>query len=207
MQVAGVTGGHKEIAYIESVQKHRNLSANCMYDDQPQQSDVDPRSDQVFRAWGCRRAPKTSLGPSQQRPASAGGVASGGLPSYHTYAPGRINPRSLTRIARMPSSAYDTDPIHREPMRAAGGHTFLMPYHMQYQYYKSYGNGGCHDLTSAHHNFPFGDVPVPQRIYGGRPECHVTKVRNTRPKTYATVGVATDRTMASPLYSVPQRQQ
>jgi hypothetical protein len=72
---------------------------------------------------------------------------------------------------------------------------------MQYQYYKHYGNAGCHDLTSAHHNFPVGDVPLPQHIYSDEAQCRVTLVRNTRQKLYATVATTTDRTIPSPLFN------
>jgi hypothetical protein len=153
----------------------------------------DPRSDAAFRAWGSRRVRKSDVVCRDVRSA-------GGLPSDSRFAPGQINVRSLKRIARLPRFTHDVDPIFREPARAAGGHTFITPYHMQYQYYKRYGNAGCHDLSSAHHNFPIGDVPQPQHVYGDEGQCRVTLVRNLRQKLYSSVALGTDRTFPSPLY-------
>ena len=213
LQGQPITGGGKHVAYIETVQKRPSSSRQVpyvpdaglvpMYEQEgsyPEADDMlvnDPRSDAAFRAWGSRRVSKAEVLRRDIRSAN-------GLPSDHRYAPGKINVRCLKRIARIPSSALDVDPIFREPARAAGGHTFLTPYHMQYQYYKRFGNAGCHDLTAAHHNFPIGDVPLPRHVYTDDPQSRVTLIRNTRQKLYATVALGTDRTFPSPLYNYHQ---
>lgn len=136
----------------------------------------DYRADCNFRAWGSRRV----------RPATAASSHATAQREFHM--PGAVNPRSLRTIAKLPRTAHRVDPVYRsgyEPKRAAGGWSFLAPYHEQYQFYRSYGNAGQHALSSHYHNFPMGAVPKPERVYGDRAQCRNTKVVNTRPKVYA----------------------
>jgi hypothetical protein len=205
-----VTGGAKHVAYIEAVQRQPPRSVPYvpdaallpLYAAQGAEAEdpmlvSDPRSDAAFRAWGSRRVMKSDVVRRDVRCSSAGGARV----SDSRFAPGQINVRSLQRIARLPASTHGVDPVFREPARSAGGHTFLTPYHMQYQYYKRFGNAGCHDLTSSHHNFPVGNVPLPQHVYTDGAQTRVTLVRNMRQKLYACVASGTDRTFSSPLYS------
>mgnify|MGYP001563926990 CR=1 FL=1 len=108
----------------------------------------DLRGHSVFRAWGCRRV-------GSDRPASS-----------QSSRLGQVNPRSIQSFPRLPATCLTVDPIVRGPQRFAGGHTFLGAYHQQYQYYRRFGNAGQNAATSAHHNFPSGDLPAPQNLYG-----------------------------------------
>lgn len=113
----------------------------------------DCRGHMPIRAWGCRRV----------KPIDAV------LPVNHQTrlaATGRINKTSLQTVASLPSSAAAVDPVVKAaPKRACGGHTFTLPYTKQYNYYKYYGNAGQNALSSNHHNFPNGHVPMPNQIY------------------------------------------
>ena len=113
----------------------------------------DCRGHMPIRAWGCRRV----------KPIDAA------LPVSHTTrlpAQGRISKASLRTVANLPASAAAVDPVVRAaPKRACGGHTFTLPYHKQYSYYKYYGNAGQNALSAAHHNFPNGSVPAPAQLY------------------------------------------
>jgi hypothetical protein len=145
----------------------------------------DDRADQSFRAWGSRRVRIVSA-----RPGSAS--------VFHQ--PGVVNPHSLRTMSRLPRTAYQVDAIFREPKRAAGGWSFIRPFHQQYEYYRNYGNAGAHALSSNHHNFPAGDVPVPSRIYSAEPQNRITTIRANRPRRSQSVGTMTTRTFVSPLY-------
>lgn len=146
----------------------------------------DDRTDCAFRAWGSRRVMARDARPGSAQP-------------FHQ--PGVVNPKSLRTVSRLPTSAHDVDIVYRgESKRAAGGWTFIRPFNEQYQYYKSYGNAGANALSSHHHNFPLGDVPIPQRIYSDESLSRVTKVQNSQPKRFNSVGVTTDRSYASPFY-------
>lgn len=113
----------------------------------------DVRGHMPIRAWGCRRV----------KPIDAA------LPVSHSTrlpAHGRLNKSSLQTVASLPSSAAFVDPIVKAaPKRACGGHTFTLPYHKQYNYYKYYGNAGQNALSAQHHNFPNGNVPTPSQVY------------------------------------------
>ena len=136
----------------------------------------DPRGSGAFCGWGSRH-----VRAADARPATA-------VP-YHL--PGRINPRSLRTIPKFPAAVRDTEPVlRREPRRACGGHTFIKPYFEQYSYYRVYGNAGHAALSSHHHNFPVGDVPVPQHLYGDEPQCAAGALRR-RPRSSRTVACGT----------------
>lgn len=149
----------------------------------------DDRSDCAFRAWGSRR-----VSSSAARPGSGS--------SYHQ--PGVVNPRSVTTTSRLPATSVEVDSIFREPKRAAGSWSFTKPFFQQYEYYKTYGNAGCHALSSHHHNFPVGDVPVPSRVYSAEPQSRVTKVRNPAPRQYQSIGTSPNYSVPSPLYPPPR---
>lgn len=113
--------------------------------------------------------------------ATAGGGGGGGpstlaggewLPQH-----GRINPASLRTVPELPRWAETVDPTVRQPKRNCGGHTFLLPFHKQYHYYRHYSNAGTNSIGAQHHNFPNGSVPAPTNLYddegtSGHVTCH-----------------------------------
>jgi hypothetical protein len=145
----------------------------------------DERADRAFRPWGSRRVAVSDARPGSAQP-------------FHQ--PGVINPRSLRTISRLPHTALDVDSVYREPKRACGGWSFIRPFYQQYEYYREYGNAGAHALSSHHHNFPTGEVPIPARIYGGEVSQRNTKVVNSRPKRFNSVACMTTRGAGSPLF-------
>ena len=134
-----------------------------------QRASDDPRGHAPFRAWGCRRAPR-------QHKDNA-------VPDY-----GRINPRSIASMARLPKTAYDVDPVTRRPDRSAGGWTLLPAYHQRYYYYSQYGNAGRNAISSHQHNFPHGQVPLPERLYATQPDSKVAGRHSAGPRPTADVG-------------------
>ena len=90
---------------------------------------------------------------------------------------GRINPKSLQTVPELPQWAEAVDPTVRQPKRNCGGHTFLLPFHKQYHYYRHYSNAGNNAIGAQHHNFPNGSAPAPTQLYddegtSGHVTCH-----------------------------------
>ena len=88
---------------------------------------------------------------------------------------GRINPTSLRTLPQLPAWSEPIDPVVRQSKRRCGGHTFLLPFHQQYHYYRKYSNAGTNAVGAQHHNFPNGSVPAPAHLYDeGGTHGHVT---------------------------------
>jgi len=134
-----------------------------------QRESDDPRGHAPFRAWGCRRAERVHTAHA--------------VPDY-----GRINPRSVRSIARLPKTSAEVDPVTRQKGRFAGGWTLLPAYHQQYYFYTQYGNAGRNAISAHQHNFPHGQVPLPERLYATQPDSKVTLARNPAPRAHVDVG-------------------
>ena len=140
-------------------------------EDLPNDQGDDIRGQSVIRAWGCRRVKTTK----QEE-----------VPHY-----GRVNPKSLKSVARLPKTAVEVDPVVRQSLRSAGGQSLAPAYHQRFEYYTKYGNAGYNATTSQHHNFPIGKPPMPTRIYSQEPLTRCTKIRPSTARAKVSVGTNT----------------